>query len=270
MLHCEDNDMIENVDTNIDLKKSFSHTLLRPKEAEISAINKILNLSGKYKIKIHIAHVSTSGGAEILNSVKEKIATTFETAPHYLYLTDDYLKREDGFKWICSPPLRDELNVKELREKALEGYFDIYASDHCVFLKKDKNNLESKEDIRLVPCGVSGLGSLPHLIFNLYKNNLENALMQMSKKLSENPAKITGIYPRKGTIKIGSDADFSVLKIDKDEKNIQSSISDIYETYENFKTNLNFKYVFLHGVPVVKNDMFIDADKKDGKCLVGM
>ena len=270
LLHCEDNDIIENVNTNIDLKNSFSHTLLRPKESEISAINKILNLSGKYKIKIHIAHVSTCEAAEILHNVKDKIATTCETAPQYLNLTDDYLKRDDGFKWICTPPLRNKLNVKDMREKALDGYFDIYASDNCAFTKKDKNNSESKKDVRLVPSGVAGLGSLPHLTFKLYEDNLENALMQMSKKLSEKPAKITGIYPRKGTIKIGSDADFSVLEIGKSEKNIQSSISDVYETYENFKTNLNFKYVFLHGVPVVKNDKLIDAEKLNGKCLIDM
>jgi dihydropyrimidinase len=241
---------------------------LRPKEAEITAINKILNLSGKYKIKIHIVHVSTCEAAEILNNVKDKIATTCETAPHYLNLTDDYLKRDDGFKLICTPPLRNKLNVKDMKEKALDEYFDIYASDHCAFLKKDKNNSESKNDVRLVPCGVAGLGALPHLTFKLYEDNLDNALMQMGKRLSENPAKITGIYPRKGTIKIGSDADFSVLEIGKSEKNIQSSISDVYETYENFKTNLNFKYVFLNGVPVVKNDMLINADKMSGKCLI--
>jgi len=268
LIHCEDNDIIESANTNIDLKNSFSHTLLRPKEAEITAINKILNLSGKYKIKIHIVHVSTCEAAEILNNVKDKIATTCETAPHYLNLTDDYLKRDDGFKLICTPPLRNKLNVKDMKEKALDEYFDIYASDHCAFLKKDKNNSESKNDVRLVPCGVAGLGALPHLTFKLYEDNLDNALMQMGKRLSENPAKITGIYPRKGTIKIGSDADFSVLEIGKSEKNIQSSISDVYETYENFKTNLNFKYVFLNGVPVVKNDMLINADKMSGKCLI--
>ena len=139
LVHCEDNEVIENAVTNIDLQNPFSHTLLRPKDAEIAAVNKILNISGKYKIKIHIVHVSTSEGAEILNNVKEKILTTCESAPHYLILSDDYLKRKDGFKWICSPPLRDKLNVKELREKALEGYFDVFASDHCTYFKKDKN-----------------------------------------------------------------------------------------------------------------------------------
>jgi dihydropyrimidinase len=271
LIHCEDNDIIEkNSKRKLNLKDSYSHALFRPKKSEFVAIEKVIKLSKKFNIKIHIVHVSTSEGAELINKARKNISITCETAPHYLNLSDDYLRREDGYKWICSPPLRDGLNVNELKRKAIEGYFDILATDHCAFLKKDKSNVESKKDIRLVPCGVAGLGSLPHLTFNLYKDKFDNAIMQMCKRLSENPAKITGIYPRKGTIKIGSDADIVILSIDKEQHNIQSSLSDVYETYIDFKTNLNFKYVFLRGDLMVKDNSLISLNNFYGKCLINI
>lgn len=269
LIHCEDNDIInKNGIKKYDIAKPITHVLLRPKSAEIKAIEKITELAKKYYIKLHIVHVSTPEGAELINDSRKDIRISCETAPHYLFLNDEYLKRNDGNRWICSPPLRDVNNMLIMQEKARNGYFDIFATDHCAFLKKDKDNpLRKTHDIRNVPNGIAGIGALPHLTFKIYSDNFKNAVFEVSKRLSENPAKITGIYPRKGVIKEGSDADLVVLNPEGEERNIISSLSDVYETYPGFKTKLSFKYVFIGGELAVENDKLV-KEKATGKCLI--
>lgn len=265
LVHCEDNDIIKKETLkNHDLSNPYSHALLRPKEAEVKAIIKLIEIAKKYNIKLHIVHVSTSEGADLINEAKKDIPITCETAPHYLFLNEEYLKKENGHRWICSPPLRDEKNTLEMQKKARKGYFDIYATDHCAFTRKNKDEYLSNSihDIRNVPNGLAGIGALPHLTFKLYSDNLNNAFFEMSRRLSSNPAKIVGLYPKKGTIKIGSDADLTIVDPNGQERNIVSSLSDVYETYPDFKTKLSIKKVFLGGELIVENDKL-----KNKECL---
>jgi dihydropyrimidinase len=265
LVHCEDNGIIEKESkNNYDLTKAFSHALLRPKEAEIKAIKKLIIIAKANNIKLHIVHVSTTEGADLINDAKKDTQITCETAPHYLFLNDEYLKKENGHRWICSPPLRDESNMLAMQKKARDGYFDIYATDHCAFAKKDKDEYlsTSSPDIRNVPNGLAGIGALPHLTFKLYSDNLNNAFSEMSRRLSTNPAKIVGLYPKKGTIKIGSDADLAIVDPNGQERNIVSSLSDVYETYPDFKTKLSIKNVFFRGELIVDNDKL-----KNKECL---
>ncbi|MBI5403025.1 MAG: amidohydrolase family protein [Ignavibacteriae bacterium] len=265
LIHCEDNDVIEeDLLNNYDLSKPFTHALLRPKIAEFKAIRKVIEIAKKNNAKLHIVHVSTCEGIDLINDERKNLKITCETAPHYLFLNDEYLKKEDGYKWICSPPLRDKKNMNDMQKKAREGLFDIFATDHCAFERKHKD--EMKKDIRNVPNGLAGIGALPHLIFKLYSDNFNNAFSEMCKRLSENPAKISGLYPSKGVLKAGSDADLAVISPDGAEREIKSSLSDVYETYPGFKTKLSFKYVFLNGEIIVKNDKLIN-EKNTGKII---
>jgi len=265
LIHCEDNDIVEDeYAKDYDFSKPFTHTLLRPKLAEFKAIRKVIEIAEKYNAKLHIVHVSTCEGIDLINDARKNPNITCETAPHYLFLNDEYLKREGGHKWLCSPPLRDKKNTEDMVKKAKEGLFDIYATDHCAFLKKHKD--ESKKDIRNIPNGLAGIGALPHLIFNLHSDNLNYAFAEMTKRLSENPAKISGLYPSKGTLKPGSDADLVVINPFGIERELKSSLSDAYETYPDFKTKLSFKYVFLNGEMIVKNDN-MNTEKCRGKII---
>jgi dihydropyrimidinase len=270
LIHCEDNDIINaEAGKKYDLSKPFTHALLRPKEAEIKAIKKLIKIAKKHDVKIHIVHVSTSEGAELVEEARGTMNITCETAPHYLFLSDDYLKKENGHKWICSPPLRDEQNSIEMKKKALEGCFDIFATDHCAFGKADKNEwlFSEERDVRKVPNGIAGIGALPHLTFKLYSDNFNHAIYELSRRLSANPAKITGIYPKKGVIKEGADADLVILNQGDVGRNIISSLSDTYETYPGFRTNLSFKYVYVRGEIVVKDDKIADGNNLTGKEL---
>ncbi len=247
LVHCEDNDTIESVDiTKLDLTKSISHALLRPAEAEIIAIRKILSIAEKTQAKIHIVHVSTAEGAGLINEYRKKYGNvTCETCPQYLFLNEDKLAAPGGNRFICSPPLRPEDNVSKLRGLALSGHFDVFATDHCAFRKKDKDNFFA--DIRDVPNGLPGIGALSGLIFELYGGLNEQTAVEISGRLSTNPAVITGLYPMKGVIREGSDADLTVLGFDGEEKNIVSTKSFCYETYFGKKSKLDVRYTLIKG-----------------------
>ncbi|MDD5362584.1 MAG: amidohydrolase family protein [Ignavibacteria bacterium] len=246
LIHCEDNDLIESIDTEKhDLTKAFTHTLLRPSEAEITAVKKILSLAEKTGAKIHIVHVSTKEAAELIYEYRKSYDNvTCETCPQYLFLDSEKLKTPGGHRFICSPPLRSPDNRIAMSELARKSYFNVFATDHCAFQQKDKDSFSA--DIRDVPNGLAGLGALPGLIFNLYGDLNNEIIVDISKRISTNPALITGLYPMKGTIMEDSDADIVILNFNG-EKDIVSSHSFCYETYMGMKTKMNIKYTLLKG-----------------------
>ncbi len=246
LIHCEDDDILKSaINPDFDYSDAYTHSLLRPKDAEVKAIEKVLGIAIKYKLPTHIVHISSVEGAKLVYEAKMKYDfISCETCPQYLLLDDDYLKNIDGYKYICSPPLRDKQNRKELSELANKGYFDIYTTDHCAFLKKDKD--ENRNDIRLVPNGLPGIGSLLYNIYNILEGDEETKLIHIGKRLSENPAKLMGIYPRYGCLEEGSYANLAIVNIGKSHP-LKSTSQDVYDVYEEFSSNLNVRYTIARG-----------------------
>ena len=170
LIHCEDEDILSSVDTTgFDFSNAFTHTLLRPAQAEVQAIGKILDIAERKKAKIHIVHTSTAEGAELIYKYKQKYDNvTNETCPQYLFLNENYLKAENGYRYLCTPPLRTKENTEIMKQYVKDNYFDVIATDHCAFLKKDKDGF--KNDIGNVPNGLPGIEALPGLVFNIYQN----------------------------------------------------------------------------------------------------
>lgn len=262
LIHCEDEDILSAVDTTgFDFSNAFTHTLLRPAQAEVQAIGKILKIAERTKAKIHIVHTSTAEGAELIYKYKQKYDNvTNETCPQYLFLNEHYLKAENGHRYLCTPPLRTKENTEIMKQYVKDNYFDVIATDHCAFMKKDKDKFQndvgqSSRLSRNVPNGLPGIGALPGLVFNMFDNftnvgqssRLSEDLMQISHLLSTNPAKICGLYPSKGVIRKYSDADLVIFRLNDNLRNIQSSESDCYEPYEELKTPFNVLKTILNG-----------------------
>ena len=106
---------------------------------------------------------------------------------------------------------------------AVQGYFDIFATDHCPFTKKDKD--AHRNNILVIPKGLPGLGALFHQILRLYQHQGEQCFVPIAKKLSEQPAKLAGLFPRKGQIARGADADLVICHLSKKERAIQSTLA---------------------------------------------
>lgn len=266
LVHCEDEHILQINASNIDRANPYSHTLMRPPSAEWVAIEKVLQIAKETGVKFHIVHVSTTKGVELIHSYKLNSAITYETAPHYLLLNEKKLQEETGYYYLCSPPLRSEKNRSELYQQAQDGLIDVYATDHCPFLKRDKD--VNKENIQKTPKGIAGLGALVPLIFQLYKGKGDAGISELSQRLSKNPAKVVGLYPRKGIIKVGADADLVILKDSDQKKEVVSSFSDTYQPYHDFYSTLQIKSVFLEGKLVVENDKIVEPNRPLGKiCL---
>ncbi len=273
LIHCEDEAVLEAISSDFALRTShfelldnaFSHTLLRPPAAEVEAIKKVIDLARKYDVRIHIVHVSTAEGIALIEKARSSIKLTCETAPHYLCLNDELLSEPEGNRWLCSPPLRSEQTRKDMRHLAEKGKIDAFATDHCAFSTHDKD--ENKDDIRNVPNGIAGLGSLPHHIYQMNEKDPKESLLFMSRHLSKNPAKILGIFPHKGIITQNADADICIVDVHGKSRNVQSSLSDTYEPYPKVKSQLHFSHVILKGHPVVKDGKVIDMNNPKGELL---
>ena len=194
LLHCEDNAIIEECRSHYPFHKPIDHTLRRPEKAEITAVEKVLELAIDNKYPLHIVHVSSPQAALLIKQAKQEADfISCETTPHYILLNEDILNDPQGHRWLCSPPLRSENSRGQMLELLQDGVFDILASDHCAFAEaaKDKGILHPKN----TPMGIAGTGAL----FTLLAENLADKGKLSFDKLFEltgsAPARLMGFKP---------------------------------------------------------------------------
>lgn len=213
--HAENNDMINK---NIAILRSegktspIYHGRSRPPVVEIETTAKILLFAEKIGTKVEICHISTPEVVELVNRAKSKgVYAIAETCPHYLFLNENALNKVGIFA-KCNPPLRSEEERLLMWELVNNGSIDIIGSDHAPYTKEEKER--GSEDIFTPPAGFPGLSTRLPLLFTAVKEG-KFELDRMVELICENPAKIFGLYPKKGTITVGSDADFVIFDPDK-------------------------------------------------------
>jgi dihydropyrimidinase len=253
MVHCEDDAVIAAVDpAGLDLSKPFSHTLLRPEAAEVTAIERVLALALAAGAALHVVHVSTLAGAQRLIQGRGQGDISFETCPQYLFLDDSYLAREDGHRWLCSPPLRGDRGP--FLELVRAGGADILATDHCPFCLEAKDCWDG-QDLRDVPNGLPGIGALPHLAWKLWADDPDRAALALATHLALNPARRAGIQDRKGQLKPGLDADLVILDPNGPEHPVASTHADSYEAFPGLTSTLAFRHVLLRGESLLRDGL---------------
>ncbi len=213
--HAENNDMINK---NIAILRSegktspIYHGRSRPPVVEIETTSKILLFAKKTGAKVEICHITTPEVVELVNEAKCKgIYVIAETCPHYLFLNEDTLNKVGVFAKV-NPPLRSEEERQGMWKMVNDGSIDIIGSDHAPYTKEEKER--GSEDIFTPPAGFPGLSTRLPLLFTAVKEG-KIELDRMVELICENPAKIFGLYPKKGTIAMGSDADFVIFDPDK-------------------------------------------------------
>lgn len=209
-VHAEDDSIIER--TEKEWKGGYEpkdHADLRPAIAEAEAIKYVAELALELDIPIYIVHLSSKEGLEAVRQMREKGAKVIvETTPTYLFLDRSKLEGEDGSLFVMTPPLRTKDDNKALEDAVTEGEVQVIATDHCAFTKEQK--LSSK-DCRTIYPGIPGTEELLPLVhtFGLMKGHL--SLSQIVNLLSTGPAKAFGLYPKKGVLQEGSDADIVIF-----------------------------------------------------------
>ncbi len=186
------------------------HRMTRPNFIEAEAIQRVVTWSEATGGQLYIVHMSTAEGTEIVKAARKRgVPVLAETCAQYLVLDDSVFDREDGHLFACCPQLKKPADSERLWQGLKDGEVSVISTDTCTFTREQKAMWSG--DWTKIPMGMPGLETLLPLTYThgVLQNRL--TLEEMCMKLSTNPAKIMGLYPRKGAIEVGADADIAVI-----------------------------------------------------------
>jgi allantoinase len=184
----------------------------RPAEAEVRAIERLADAALAAGARVHVVHVSSAPAVRAIGTARRRgVAMTGETCPHYLTFTDADVRRA-GTALKCAPPIRGEAERDALWRAVASGDLDLVASDHSPCPAAMKRS----DDAFAAWGGIAGIQSfLPALLTEgLEKRRVD--LVRLVRLVAESPARLLGIFPRKGAIREGSDADLALLDIERE------------------------------------------------------
>lgn len=252
--HCENGDLVA---AGIAAQKAAgnlspaAHPLSRPAAVEAEAVNRWLAIGELAGYPVNIVHLSTARGLETVRAARARGQKVYaETCPQYLLLDDSRygLPGFEAAKFVLSPPLRGAEDRDALWTGIGRGELDTVGTDHCSFHFKGVKEL-GREDFSQIPNGIPGVEHRPVLMYTAGVAAGRITAHQMMRLLSEQPAKLFGLYPRKGTLAVGSDADIVILDpartgqitAAKQRQNVD------YTPYEGFEVRCRVDMVLLSG-----------------------
>ena len=209
--HTEDNDMVKGGIARLRAEgntKPIAHCLSRPGVVELLAVERLLTLARETGARTYLVHISCPESVEVALEARRKGQEVYiETCPHYLYMTSEHVEKY-GTYCKCNPALRDPETVSRMWKYVENGDIDTIGSDHAPYLTEEKS--KHKEDIFVAPSGFPGIETRMGFMLKAV-NEGHISLERAVDLLSTAPAKIFGLYPRKGAIRVGADADLVVL-----------------------------------------------------------
>jgi dihydropyrimidinase len=219
MVHCENEDAIAYLIGRHEAEgevRPRAHATTRPVAAEREATHRAMSLAEIVDVPVVIVHVSNGAAIEEIRRARARgRKVVAETCPQYLMLTAADLEGMDweGAKFVCSPPPRDEAEQEACWNGLEEGTFDLFSSDHCPFRYDDpegKLNPRGAANFRHIPNGIPGVETRLPILFSegVMKGRID--LSRFVALTATNQAKVYGLYPQKGTIAIGADADLAI------------------------------------------------------------
>lgn len=227
MLHAENGDVIEIlVQEALAAKKTdpIWHAKTRPAWGAVESTLRATALAAQANAALYIVHMNVGGEVDMLRYArKHGINVIGETCPQYLFFTEEFLSRPDGAKWVCSPPLRKSDDNTRLWEGLNDGTISTIGTDHCPFFYNGSKPIiyegESiaipgkelgKDDFTKIPNGLPGVGDRLPILWTYGVRQGRITPNQFVALTSTNPAKIFGLYPKKGSLCPGADADIVV------------------------------------------------------------
>ncbi|HKO06785.1 MAG TPA: dihydropyrimidinase [Alphaproteobacteria bacterium] len=246
------------------------HAIAHVKTAEREATHRAISMAELVDVPILIVHVSAAEAIEQIRSAQGRGLKIYgETCPQYLFLTEDDLDRPgfEGAKYMCSPPPRDKANQEEVWRGITTGVFQVFSSDHAAYRyagPEGKMKYGRNAPFKKVANGVPGLEVRLPLLFSegVGKGRIE--LTRFVALAATNAAKLYGLYPQKGTIAVGSDADLAIWDPDREVTISQAMLHDAmdYTPYEGFKVKGWPVVTLVRGEPVAEGGEFVGTRGK--------
>ncbi|MGD2295859.1 MAG: dihydropyrimidinase [Candidatus Aminicenantes bacterium] len=270
LVHAEDNDTIEkNVPAMINSgrTKAIFHARSRPVEAENRAIQRCIQMTRETDSRLFIVHMATDMGVDLVSRAQEEgLDVHAETCTHYLIFTDQKLEREDGIKWICSPPLRNISIQDRLWEGIRDGQISLVSSDDAAFSWEAK--LLGAERFDRCPNGIPGIESRLSILYSEGVAKGRLSLQRFVELVSTEPALLFGLFPQKGCLVQGADAD--IVLFDPQKKwvmgeSTQHMAAD-WSAYEGIKITGKIEKVFSRGELIIDGQQCL-AQKGRGRYI---
>src|SRR5213082_375111 len=231
------------------------HALTRPTTAEAEATSRAIALAEMAGAPVYIVHLSCNDALEQVREARDRGLPAFaETCPQYLFLSYDNYEEPgfDGAKYVMSPPLRDKAKQDHLWRGLAGNDLQAVSTDHCPFCMKEQKEL-GRGDFSKIPSGALGVENRVPLIYNggVVENRI--SLKRFVELTSTAAAKMFGLFPRKGTIAVGSDADIVVFDPEKEQTlSVKTSHMNVdYNAYEGKKIKGVVETVLSRGMVVV-------------------
>jgi dihydropyrimidinase len=239
------------------------HGLTRPTTAEAEAVNRAIALAEIAGVPVYIVHLSSYDALQRVSEARDKgILAYAETCPQYLFLSIEDLDRPnfEGAKFVFTPPLREKWHQDKLWDGLKTNNLQVVSTDHCPFCFKEQKEL-GKDDFTKIPNGGPGVENRLQLLFDGGVNKKRISVNRWVDITSTTPAKMFGMYPRKGTISIGSDADIVIW-----DPNAVHTISAKthhmrvdYSMFEGYKVTGNAETVLSRGEVIVEKGKWLGA-----------
>ena len=276
MAHCENGDVIETLISEALAAGHISpeyHALTRPAWGAVEATLRLAAMAEQADSSVYIVHMNVGNEVDMLKYARERgVKVMGETCPQYLFFTIDDLRREDGAKWICSPPMRTAQDNARLWEGLSEGILQTIGTDHCPFFYNGTKPIVyegreiaipgkelGKDDFTKIPNGLPGIGDRLPVMWTCGVRAGRITPNQFVAYNSTNPAKIFGLYPRKGALLVGSDADMVIWD---PEKKVKYGVAHAhqrtdYNLYEGWELTGMPEKVFLRGKLIVDGNQWL-------------
>jgi dihydropyrimidinase len=282
MLHAENGDVID-ILTAEALAAGHTtpdwHAKTRPSWGAVEAVLRASALAAQANSPLYIVHMNVAGEVDQLAYARDKgLHVMGETCPQYLFFSADKLSRPDGAKWVCSPPLRTPADNQRLWKGLADGTIQTIATDHCSFFFDGTQPINyegqpiaipgkelGKDDFTKIPNGLPCVGDRLPILWTYAVRSGKLSPNQFVALTSTNPASIFGLYPRKGTLMPGSDADIVIWD---PERRIRYGVA-----YAHHRTDYNlFEDWELVGFPekvFLRGGLIVDGEKWLGKAGQG-
>ena len=276
MLHAENGDVID-----VLIREALAagrhepvwHARTRPAWGAVEAVLRAASLSAQAEAPLYVVHVNAGGEVDQIAYARSKgLKVMGETCPQYLFFTEEDLKKPDGAKWICSPPVRTKADNERIWRGISEDSLQVMSTDHCPFFFDGTRPIDyegkpvtipgkelGKGDFTKIPNGLPGLGDRMPVMWTEGVGSGKMSANQFVALHCTNPAKIFGMYPQKGSLLPGSDADIVIWDPNREVEygvRLAHHRTD-YNLYEGWKLKGYPEKVFLRGSLIVDSSTWL-------------